>query len=319
MKFLCLADLHYTMTNPERRVDCYYESLNRKLEEIAVIAKDYDYILITGDIFHKKSRTTWIEWAAVADKLLAMKKKIFVIPGNHDLFGANWKTWEVQPLGALHKADIVTVVDTTFVLAEKDVAVAICGIQFGYANVLSDYKVKVVELVDYTIVMTHDMILPTPPPYDIHYLLVDDVMREFDGDMLINGHLHNLQYIKDYHPSKFIQLGSLARGVLKLDDKDRWIDVIGVEVKKKDGNLHVSTESIPLKMVKPFNEVFDVNAFIKEKEHDVSFQQFTEGVIEEVATTEQHDIQSLIRNMSEFKSLSKDVRETVETYLERVG
>lgn len=313
MRILNVGDIHWTMTNPARRVDAYYESIGHKLDELVGIAAGYDATVFIGDLFHSKSRVKWLEWSLLADKLKAIPGRKFVIPGNHDLFGGNYYSWEVQPIGALVKAGIVEMLDKPVRLDY----VWLVGIPFSYYHQSKDYYLDVQKFrPNLVLCYTHDMILKSSPPFDCRYLLMDDVMANFDGDILFNGHLHYIHEIYNYGINKkFVQLGSVSRGVLNIDDKDRPIQVVGLTVGPSGaGGFTQHT----LQIVRPFSEVFDVNAYTKEKESEVSFRQFTDNISAEVAQIEQYDIQTLIQSMPEFASLEPGVREVVKSYLSKV-
>ena len=153
----------------------------------------------------------------------------------------------------------------------------------------------------------------------IHYLLSEEVMGKFNGQALVNGHIHYHHYQKAHGNKLHLQLGSISRGVLKTDDQNRAIAVTELEIAKTpSGEYQAQHRDHILKCPKPFSEIFDLEAFTKEKEHRVSFDKFTEGILEEVCKTEQYDVNELVRNMPEFSQLTPDVRQVVERYLAKL-
>ena len=103
MKFLCIGDVHFTIDHPISRDEQYPKDILKKLVECIQLAKKLkcDYILCTGDWFHRKSQASFYE----ANLLMSMFKKshipIYGIAGNHDIAGYNLKTLTSRALGSL--------------------------------------------------------------------------------------------------------------------------------------------------------------------------------------------------------------------------
>lgn len=92
-----VSDLHFMLRNPSSRKDSYYEACFQKFE---FILNQCDTLILLGDVFDK-ARTEDIVKNRILTLLNAYKKKVYVIPGNHDIEHDNIETLPNTSLGNL--------------------------------------------------------------------------------------------------------------------------------------------------------------------------------------------------------------------------
>ena len=74
-----VSDLHFMLRNPSSRKDSY-EACFQKFE---FILNQCDTLILLGDVFDKATED--IVKNRILTLLNAYKKKVYVIPGNHDI------------------------------------------------------------------------------------------------------------------------------------------------------------------------------------------------------------------------------------------
>lgn len=313
LKFLVFSDCHFTMTNPRRRKDVYWQSLKAKFLELAgmVLEHKVDYVLICGDLFNSKLKVKWIEHNTLMDLLQLFSVPVYIIPGNHDLFGANFSTFDEQPIGTLHKSGTVRLVED-LLLEKGGFVVQLHGIPFGYNRVLEDYKFERNPKARFVIAMSHDMLFLQEPPFGVSYLKFLDLLSGKPSfDILFNGHIHGSHDKLELNDRLVQNVSGLSRAVLDIDEKDREVKAILCEV--NPGGWEV--EDLVLKSVKPFKEVFDLEQYAVEKEKEKGFDDFVSNVIREINAGGNLDLASLIKGMDEFRTLDSELQGVIEEYL----
>ena len=92
MRLLFLTDTHIRGTTPKNRKDNLVETLEKKLMEINKIVEHYhiDYVLHGGDLFDRPDVAVSIV-GNYASILNGIKVLMYIICGNHDIYGHNQK------------------------------------------------------------------------------------------------------------------------------------------------------------------------------------------------------------------------------------
>jgi exonuclease SbcD len=200
----CLGDLHLTSRGSQRRLDNYFETQMRKLNQAFDIFEQEkcDYIFQVGDFFESPDVSNYVISAVI--KLLRERcLRIYCCYGQHDITGHSAATLKRSPLKILEAAGVV------FILTDQP-------IEFSQAHDLPRYgamyaasfgeKVPIVDPDDpYNILVTHRMVgdrelypgqelcsprkfLRDNPDYnlvlcgDYHYRFSD----KYDGRVIIN-------------------------------------------------------------------------------------------------------------------------------------
>jgi DNA repair exonuclease SbcCD nuclease subunit len=154
-----IGDLHLTNRSPERRLDDYYTTLLRKLNEALSIFENEgcDYAIQVGDFFDSPTVANRVKSDVI--KLLLGHLPILSIYGQHDITGHSASTFLNSPLAVIHSAGVVQVLhgdSTSQCIGNIDGrSVVVHGVPFGQ-------NVPVPDSDDFNVLVVHDMIGDRP-------------------------------------------------------------------------------------------------------------------------------------------------------------
>ncbi|MGM0501485.1 MAG: metallophosphoesterase [Bacillota bacterium] len=261
MKLLVVNDTHIRGTTPSRRVDNFKETLLTKLREVQQLAedKDVDYILHGGDLFDRPDTAPSIVSEFV--KLLrGFTVPIYLVAGNHDLYGHNPETLSRTMLGLLVAAGIVKIVPPEgTILEENNIKLQLTGNSFNYNidNKADAYGIKKKTNVDYALHLVHGMLLDRPI-FEEGYTLIEDV--ETEADITVTGHYHLGYGVKEYKGTSFLNPGALVRVSADLKEIGRMPQVALIDL-----STGIDIELIKLKSAQQGAEVLDRSELEKQK------------------------------------------------------
>lgn len=99
------ADWHIRPDVPVCRMDDYFAAMEKKIDFILALSKQYDCpILVAGDFGHKPLNNGWPTWLLEWTINKFEGYKIIVIPGQHDLPNHQLDKWNESGLGVLAAA-----------------------------------------------------------------------------------------------------------------------------------------------------------------------------------------------------------------------
>ncbi|GAB6136948.1 metallophosphoesterase family protein [Halanaerobaculum tunisiense] len=300
MKLLVMSDTHIRGTTPSRRVDNFKEALFNKLQEIREIVKkeEVDFILHAGDVFDRPNPAP-----SVVNEFLQVFRKfsvpIYVVAGNHDLYGHNPDTLSRTMLGVLVNSGVLEIVADQMVLERGEVSLQLSGKHFDY-NVDTDasaYQVIKSEEVDYALHLAHGMLLEKPF-FDQEYTLIEDVATE--ADIVVSGHYHLGFDQIEYQETKFVNPGALMRISAHKEEINRQPQVAIISLEEE-----IKVDFRQLTSAQPGTEVLDRTAIEQAAFREKKLADFTqaikaagefkyfsvEQILEEVASNEQVDNQ----------------------------
>lgn len=232
MKYLYCNDLHLRDSVPENRADDYILKQWNKLYQIFSIAKreGIHEILCGGDIFHVWNSSLGLLKKTV-DKFKSSKVPFRTVIGNHCVLGYQLSTLNDSALGVLVSSVPLYTDSTDFIKV----------IHTRKEIVKDDYFI---ESDKYSIIISHDMILPTPAIFD-HILC-----SELDGcaKVVLCSHYHKPFIWKGKHTT-FINAGSMMR--MTVDDNF----IPGVVVFEFEGGEVFNIKRIELD-IEPYEAVF---------------------------------------------------------------
>ncbi|MEG1871182.1 MAG: metallophosphoesterase, partial [Peptostreptococcaceae bacterium] len=193
MKFLFLTDTHFTAKNPASRIDDIQDTIIKKLLDIKQIIIDecIDVVLHGGDMFHTPDVSNRFT-GEIAEIFKSYGVPIYVVPGNHDIYGYNNTTIGNTKLGLLEKTGIINILDRTSPLVFNDggFKIGVEGQEYHAhidENMTEDFRVYNLS-VDYSILITHSMLLDHEFFKDIKHTLINDVITS--ADLVLAGHYH---------------------------------------------------------------------------------------------------------------------------------
>jgi len=196
IKLLFVTDTHITGRNPSSRVDDIQETLKKKFIEVGDIAdrENVDMIVHGGDLNHTPDVSNKLS-GEITEIIKAWNKKVYVVPGNHDLYGYNINTLPNTKLGLLAKAGTITILDRLHpvkIVTPSGFVIGLEGQEY-YEHIdegnPSDYQSMFpVSDVDFSILIVHGMLLDHDFFNGVKHTKIDDINT--DADVVFAGHYH---------------------------------------------------------------------------------------------------------------------------------
>ncbi|MCK8817764.1 metallophosphoesterase [Natroniella sulfidigena] len=312
MKLLVMTDTHIRGTTPGRRMDNFKETLLKKLKEVKQIAieEEVDFILHGGDLFDRPDTAPSVVNEFI-NVLCDYPVPIYLVAGNHDLFGHNPETLPRTMLGVLVASGVVNLVSEEPILLSKDgIDLQLTGKSFDYevdSKNTTAYSVKKAEDVDYALHLVHGMLLERPF-FDQGYTLIEDV--ETEADLIVVGHYH-LGFGKlEFNGTKFLNPGALARISADLKEIKRKPQVALVDFKEE-----IDIQLRELETASKGAEVLD-----RSEIEDVKFREKKlANFIREVKATEQFKVFSSTDILDKLATNNQLESEVVAEARERIG
>lgn len=322
IKVLWRTDVHLADRTPKRRTGDWSMDVVDKLKWIGRKAKDLsvDLVLDGGDFFDVKSPTR-NSHALVRSACEAHKDypcPVYALVGNHDVKYGNIEYLPEQPLSVLFSASVFRQFgdsEEIFVTDKEGISLRIVGIPYHGTEYDLDRLRNIKKgPEDYLFVACHLLARSGAggsmfENEDIvGYDLLDSIP---DVDCWFFGHWHKDQGITRLSNGGYVvNVGSLTRGALHLDDLDRSPCV--VEVSVSVAGLSVIRHDVP---IRPASEAFKVEEAIREKDSKERMEQIVEKM-KQVATTGWSHL-SLKDRVRSVKA-SNGAKECALAYLEQV-
>lgn len=272
IKLLWRTDVHLADKTPRRRTGNWTDDVVNKLRWIGDLAQNLnaDAVLDGGDFFDVKSPTknshSLVRKAFYAHDHYPCP--IYALVGNHDVKYGKYEYLPEQPLGVLFSSGLFKEFGgENEVYLEKDgVKVRIVGIPYHGTeynfSLLSNLKKKDE---DYLLVACHLLARQgkTGSMFESEDIVGYDFLNQItDVDCWFFGHWHKDQGVTQLpNGSHVVNVGSLTRGSLHLDDLDRNPCV--VEVQASPEGLNLVRHDVP---IRPAQEAFKIEEAVREKE-----------------------------------------------------
>lgn len=255
MKILFLTDTHFTGKNPSSRIDDIQETILKKLLDVKKIIEDegIHVVLHGGDMFHTPDISNLFT-GKIASILKSYNVPIYVVPGNHDVFGYNTNTIGNTKLGLLAKTGVVKILDrlNPVVFNDNGFRIGIEGQEY-HGNIdedmTEDFKIYNSN-VDYNILVTHSMLLDHKFHEGIKHTLIQDVITT--ADLVLAGHYHPGWKERSKDNVWFFNPG----GVLRVDASTNIVNSMPKVVVFDIGPNKFEHKYVYLQSAKPGAEVF---------------------------------------------------------------
>jgi predicted phosphodiesterase len=207
------ADIHLRDTQPIARIDNYWETQWKKINQIKELQQKYNCcILDAGDLFHKSASSIFLNSYVIKNFI----SDIFTIPGNHDLEDHNInliKKSNLSILEAVKKAHIIK--------NNEDNPIGNNIVVFGipYTTKLQEIKINKKYEKHKKILLIHAMIFKNNKENKLNPFIegwtAKQILKKYsEFDLIISGHNHkNFEY--ECENRKLINPGSMMR--MKID------------------------------------------------------------------------------------------------------
>lgn len=310
MKILYFTDTHIRGTSPKNRKDDFVLTLEKKLYEIVDIIKDkgVDFVLHGGDLFDRPDVSVSIV-SKFSKILKEIKVPVYIISGNHDVYGHNPLTINRTMMGLLNELDILNIINPgeIKILEKNNIKIQLTGQPYIYdIDSITNRKYYIVDKVekdiDYSIHIVHGMLLDRPFIKGIPYTLIDDI-KDTKADITLSGHYHSGFKKTEIDGKYFINPGSMVRISNSLREIDRIPKVVLMEF---DDDIDISF--LELKTAKKGELVLDrdeIEKNIFKRERMYEFKQSVDSAI----NFEKMDINDVLVEVSYSEGVSEKVKQ----------
>ena len=317
MKLLFFTDTHIKATNPISRIDDYLNTVEVKFNEVKGIIEEekIDYVLHGGDLFDRPDvpvRTV----GKFANILKSFGVPIYMISGNHDIFGHNPSTVERSMIGLLNTLNIINLIkkDEPIILKDSNLTVQISGAPYIYdidSNFKEYYFPDRLENMDYHIFMIHSFLLDKPFINTVSHTLIDEV-KDVDADIILSGHYHTGFGVKEYNNKYFVNPGSLLRTNSSIPEMNRTPEVIIIELNKEKITIKERTLKTALEGKLVLNQNDHTEKLRAEALEDFKL------LVRENANLENYNIIEILKEISTKNDFPKEILEEALKRLEDV-
>ncbi len=309
LKILYLTDTHIRGTSPKNRKDDFSYTLEKKLYEITEIIRqnNIDFVLHGGDLFDRPDISVSIV-SRFAKVFTDIHIPVYMISGNHDVYGHNPKTLNRTMMGLLNELGILNIVnEEEKIILEKDgIRVQLTGQPYVYDiddPINRRYYIvdEVLDDVDYSIHMVHGMLLDRPFIKGIPYTLVDDI-KDTLADITLSGHYHSGFKEIMIDGKYFINPGSIVRISNSIKEMERRPKVLIIELTDK-----IQTSYIYLKTAEDGEKVLDreeIQKNLYKRERILEFKQ----TIDATLSFDKMDINDVLIEMSNAEEVEEQVK-----------
>ena len=263
--FLAIGDLHLRRACPAMRIDDFFQTLERKLEDILYYA-EYEYqcagVIFPGDVFDRPDAPySLVEWAM--QKLWAHDLLYFFVFGQHDL-RYHTRDFSNTPLGVLctglpGKGHILCA-DSPLLVQTPNSNVAFWGCSWGDGLPKKAIPGKL------NIAVMHRPVTVEKLPWEHKDLITaEELVRACPMDLFITGDNHT-QFCADYENASVINLGSVMRTTIaqtKQKPKMAVISLLG------EAEYEYTLKKLPIR-----KNVFDEQAVEEQKEKESQLADF---------------------------------------------
>lgn len=307
LKGIYFTDSHDMGRNPGSRIDDYHKAILNKFLEIEQVAyaNDIDFIVHGGDWFHtpRVAYSLYNEHQRILRRIRKKGIRVYLVPGNHDLYGYSMDTINQTAIGSLANAGLVTLL--TDKRAHKidmgAYTVFLHGKQYHSAiddNPMLDYYVK--KKGDYDFLFSHGMLLEKPFHPDVKHTLTKQVVTE--ADAVFNGHYHPGYDMHEINGTLFTNPGSTGRDEASADSMKRIPQYAMIDVDENGFDVEYVEYQVAQKGV----DVFDRTQIVQKKQQ-VKYLAAFEQTIEDALTFESFDPKEIL---AKTKGISKKLLST---------
>lgn len=256
MKILFLTDTHITAKSPSSRVDVATDILLEKWREIRyVVDKEGIDLILHGGDFNNTPDVSNSFTGEIASIIREMKAPMYVVPGNHDLYGYNITTLDNTKLGVLANAGVVNILKRGQGLEFDDVVISgqeyYDKIDTGINN---DYMMDFTDDKKLNILVAHSMLMDHKFIDEIPHTVINDVVS--DADLILAGHYHPGFDTVSIGNTTFANPGSIYRNSNSKYHFDKPGYLIIETLRAEDGSVGREITRYNLKCAKSIDEVF---------------------------------------------------------------
>lgn len=319
MIILGVADSHVKSRNPSARIDIFSETMLAKFMELgeAAVSNKAAAVLHCGDLFDSP-RIGFNLLGQLTKILRSFPCPIYVVPGNHDLYGHNVQSINQTVLGLLAAAGVINLLtrEEDAYITDDIVTVKVSGQEYhpfiDKREPALDYDMDVDYLADCNILVVHGMLLEKPFHPDVPCTLISDVVTS--ADIVMGGH---------YHPgfksgvvttvnTVFINPGSMGRVEASKDSFERMPSYVVLDINTNEYKIKIEQ----FRVAKPSNEVLDASAKEAKQDHLAYLGDFRDQVNDSQTNMNTTSVFNVLEDVAKSTGASKQLEATARSAIE---
>ncbi len=305
--FVYFTDPHIQGTNYRSRKDYFPTTIFHKLDEVIATANNLDAPLICGgDLFNKYNVSIPIVRKLMNTLQTLKRKPMYMVLGNHDIYGHNPDAVTKVMVGLLEASGLVRLLygahDPVYFRDDK-VEVQLTGVPY-HIDMDSDRGIyytepaKVVKHKLHMIHVVHGYLVDKPWPKHNKYTLMEDV--DTLADVVLTGHEHLGYGVKRSKGTVFCNPGALGRTSASLGEMNRVPKMAVIDISLN--NIHIDLREICCAL--PSEQVLDRAKIEEEHARQQKFLDLQASLKEEVIALKLDDI---LEEVGKVKYVKKDV------------
>lgn len=310
MKLLYFTDTHIRGTSPKSRKDDFLETIKTKFKEVSEIIhrEGVDYILHGGDFFDRPDVSISVI-SEIAPILKTFTKPLYIISGNHDIYGHNPKTLYRSMLGLLDGLNILQIInDDQLLLSKDEVTIQLTGSPYIYGLDRKENREKYIvkdrdPKADYAIHLVHGFLMDKKFLDQVPHTLITNIL-DTKADLTICGHYHYGFPIQTIDGKTFANPGALVRISNSKIELKRRPKVLLIEATKQD----LQVREIYLKSALPGEEVLDRKEIDQHRFKQEEIHAFKE-IVERSANLDQINLTNLITDIAKNNEIDREIRD----------
>jgi len=304
-----ITDIHFTTRAPRWRKQTFAQELLDKIAYVKELCRveGINTLMILGDLFHGKY-VRIDEMMLIGSALQEIQAEIYLLLGNHDIYGGDPETYRDRAPGLFEKLSILKVMHDPITWGSH----TFIPVPFSYKNHIEERE-KCLQKVEgeKNIVLSHALILPQGAPTDeaVPVLRLDHPRVALQ----INGHVHYWEAMVDLGHTKLRPLGSIARLAAREENRER-MPTMFVLSRKWTGTIYEPLDeelfhtTIPIE-ARPFAEAFSVDEARESKESKADFASFQATLASAMTTLEKQALDKLVIEDPKFAILGDRTKE----------
>lgn len=321
MKFIYLTDPHVRVQSPTYRLDDYYKTILSKLDYARHLGEENGVVgtIIGGDLLDRPD-VPYTTLSGLCEVLRKFKTPVYVVLGNHDVYGYNPNTFHRTALSVLEASGLIhrlSMEET--VLEQDDTCVCLTGVDAHSAldknGQVSDY-IDVPRIIDNCVYIhvVHGFLAVRPWPM-VPVTTIDSIINT-NADIVLTGHEHSGFGVIEKNGRLFCNPGALGRVTASVGDVNLEVKVALIEVCGMDKKIELL--KFPPNIARPASEVIDRAKLEQDKEHKqtlLSFSTKAKETMQKFDFNAGFNLYGILNHMIEEENISEEISEIIRKYI----
>jgi len=315
--FITASDIHISDTAPRSRTDDFRVTILGKIAQVRSVCSvlNADAMLLAGDLFNVKypNKNSHRLNQDLIKEFRQFPCPVYMIEGNHDLYGNNLDSLTEQPLGVLFADGTVTQLREQ-VINKNGVKVSLVGIPYTDNLELKDLKIPSRDGCVSQICLMHLYAGIKGGMLFKERLYGYDELGALSPDIFVIGHYHLDQGACEIGGKWFVNLGSITRGTLAEEDLAHKPQMGLIKISMEDDGT-VTKKVTPIRLkIRPAADVFDLTKKEEEQKESKEIEAFVDKLSSEAVRGPDNAVKS-VDDLIDKMDMAKVVKDRVLRFI----